>query len=56
MYLEPLLNDYRKVRFREPSGSKCCCAAIRPCAHGTASAEVVIKHIDEIVDDMLTKE
>jgi len=37
-YLEPLLVDYRKIRFREPSG------------------KYVIKHVDEIVDSLLTED
>jgi len=36
-YLEPLLNDYRKIRYKNNDG------------------KVVIRHMDEIVDDMLTK-
>lgn len=37
-YLEPLLLDWRKIRFQKPDG------------------KYIITHVDEIIDDLLTKE
>jgi len=60
-YLEPLLNDYRKVRRMQHAGSMYlrtpCDQALKLLIHHCSPIiEMTISHVDEVIDEMLTKE
>jgi pre-mRNA-splicing factor 38A len=51
-YLEPLYNDYRKLRYRETDGSKC----IKKEKNCNRIIEYKLIHVDEFIDELLLKE